>query len=271
MSRRFAHALCACVLLAASASHSAQAQSTIDDWKVDLTVYAWLPSMHGGVSFPGRPGEKSFDLSSSQILDALKMTFMGTIEAKKGKYGVLTDVTYVDLAMSHGASHDFTLGQNAIPVGLNADIAVDTKSTLWTTVGTYNLVSTPDYELDALAGVRLLDITPELTWKFSGTTTGVTRALSGTESVNLQKLDALVGVKGKVNLDAQHTWYLPYYVDIGTGGSKLTWQVNAGVGYHFKWGSMSATWRQVDYQFESSSPIQSQTISGPVVGATWHW
>ena len=36
---------------------------------------------------------------------------------------------------------------------------------------------------------------------------------------------------------------MPYYVDVGTGQSQLTWQVNAGLGYQFDWGSVLATWR----------------------------
>ena len=247
------------------------AETINDKWKVDVTVYAWVPAMHGDVSYPGVAGEKSFDLSKSQVLDSVKMSFMGTFEAKKGKFGVLSDLTYVNLGMSHASSHDFTLGQNAIPVGLNADLAADTQSTLWTTAGTYNLAARGDYSIDVLGGVRLLDITPTLNWQFMGNTNGINRALTGSGSLNLQRWDAVAGLKGQVYLDSDQLWFLPYYVDIGTGQSKLTWQANIGAGYHFKWGSMTATWRHMSYQFNADSAIQNQTISGPVIGASWHW
>jgi hypothetical protein len=33
-------------------------------------------------------------------------------------------------------------------------------------------------------------------------------------------------------------WYLPYYADIGTGDSDLTWQLFGGIGYMFNWGDI---------------------------------
>ena len=34
--------------------------------------------------------------------------------------------------------------------------------------------------------------------------------------------DGIVGLRGNVKLDKY--WYLPYYFDVGTGASDLTWQ-----------------------------------------------
>jgi hypothetical protein len=33
-------------------------------------------------------------------------------------------------------------------------------------------------------------------------------------------------------------WYIPYYADIGTGGSDLTWQLFGAIGYRFSWGDI---------------------------------
>jgi hypothetical protein len=64
---------------------------------------------------------------------------------------------------------------------------------------------------------------------------------------------------------------VPYYADIGTGNSKLTWQVNAGLGYQFDWGAVAATWRYLDYEFKSGNAIQSANFSGLVVGVGFQW
>jgi len=41
--------------------------------------------------------------------------------------------------------------------------------------------------------------------------------------------DGIVGFKGRVALGSDKKWYIPYYADVGTGQSDLTWQVLAGV------------------------------------------
>ena len=37
--------------------------------------------------------------------------------------------------------------------------------------------------------------------------------------------DGIVGIRGRINLTEK--LYLPYYLDIGTGGSEMTWQASA--------------------------------------------
>jgi hypothetical protein len=35
-------------------------------------------------------------------------------------------------------------------------------------------------------------------------------------------------------------WFAPFYLDVGTGATKLTWQGFAGVGYAYRWGDVVA-------------------------------
>ena len=64
---------------------------------------------------------------------------------------------------------------------------------------------------------------------------------------------------------------MPYYFDVGTGQSELTWQAIGGIGYAFKWGQVIAAWRYIDYKFKSDSPIQNLNFSGPAVGVAFNW
>ena len=81
----------------------------------------------------------------------------------------------------------------------------------------------------------------------------------------------MVGLKGRANFGADGKWFIPYYVDVGTGQSQLTWQVSAGVGYRFGWGSVLATWRYLDYNFKSDSKIESMNFSGPTIGVSFQF
>ena len=83
--------------------------------------------------------------------------------------------------------------------------------------------------------------------------------------------DGVVGVKGNAYLGDERKWFIPYYFDIGTGQSDLTWQVNAGIGYQYDWGALVATWRYLDYEFSSDKAVQSVNFNGPTIGATFKW
>ena len=73
----------------------------------------------------------------------------------------------------------------------------------------------------------------------------------------------------QINLDKN--WYLPYYADVGTGGSQSTWQALAGVGYQFKWGDVLLAYRYLDYNFDSDFLLDDINMSGPALGARFRF
>jgi hypothetical protein len=40
-----------------------------------------------------------------------------------------------------------------------------------------------------------------------------------------------VGVKGRYTFGDDGKWFVPFYLDVGTGQSQLTWQISSGLGY----------------------------------------
>jgi hypothetical protein len=112
----------------------------------------------------------------------------------------------------------------------------------------------------------MLNMKQTLNWSLSSSIPELP-ARSGEASVDGTEWDAIVGFKGRYYLGAERKWFLPYYADIGTGDSRLTWQINAGVGYQFNWGSLYATWRYLDYDFGSGNALQSMNMSGAAIGA----
>ena len=61
---------------------------------------------------------------------------------------------------------------------------------------------------------------------------------SGTKKVSESVWDGIVGVKGRYAFGDDRKWFVPFYLDVGTGQTKLTWQAAAGVGYAFHWGDV---------------------------------
>jgi hypothetical protein len=78
-------------------------------------------------------------------------------------------------------------------------------------------------------------------------------------------------VRGRLAFGTNREWFVPYYVDVGTGNSDFTWQAIGGLGYAFKWGDVIAAWRYLDYNMKSGSRIESMNFNGPAVAVAFHW
>lgn len=266
VTRRWAAPLLGAVI-STIAPLGAQAQGS-DGWQFEASLYGWFPAISGTTSFPPNGGGPSLDVSMGDVIDALKFTFQGSFQARRGQWGVWTDLVYADFGASKQGSRDFTVGGQPLPVGVNANLTLDLKSWIWTLAGIYGLKNDDEGTMDLLFGARLLDMTNTLSWSINGTGQNLP-PLTGTTEVSGNYWDAVVGLKGRALLGSERKWFVPFYVDVGAGESKFTWQVNAGLGYQFDWGAVLATWRYLDYDFSSSSRIQSLSFNGPTIGVAF--
>jgi hypothetical protein len=269
INSRFANCLLA-IGLCGLAPVAAQAQAANDKWQWELGIYGWFPAIGGTTSFPSGASGPTIDVSAADVIDSLKMTFMGQAEARKGQWGVWTDIVYADLGGSKNGTNAFTI--NGAPVTVTGNLSLDVKSTVWTLAGLYNLSATQENTTDLLFGARLLDMQQTLSYTLSATPPQhPTLATSGSIRVDGSNWDAIVGLKGRYYLGAERKWFLPYYVDVGSGQSRLTWQINAGMGYSFDWGSVFATWRYLDYDFKSGNALQSMSMNGALIGVAFQF
>jgi len=262
----------AALFCAGAMSSGAAAQSTLsDEWRFRAFIYMWMPQITGSATFPGG-NTASFDMKFHTILDHLKMAGMGTLEAQKGPWGAFTDVVYMNVGGTKTATRDHTIDGIPVPIGITSDTGMNLKSWIWTLAGSYRVQATPESEVDLFAGARMLTIEPTLTYNFSadlGPFTGPGR--SGSRTVKARDWDGIVGVKGRATFGANREWFIPYYADIGTGDSDLTWQLSAGIGYSFSWGDAILNYRYLDYNFKSSSKVNDLNIKGPVLGVAFRW
>jgi hypothetical protein len=155
-------------------------------------------------------------------------------------------------------------------VTVNADLGI--TGWLWTVDGTYRVVDDPDHPVALLAGARMLNLTTDLSWKLQGDVGGIpVRERSGKGDVGDTLWDGIVGVKGRLNFGQDKKWFAPYYIDVGTGDSQLTWQWFTGVGYSFDWGDLVAVWRYLDYRMNSGDSIEDLSMNGGAIGVTFHF
>jgi hypothetical protein len=249
---------------------SADAQAA-DKWDFGAAIYVYLPTIGAKTTFPPSGSGSGVSVDADTILENLKMTFMGTLEASNGTWGVLTDLVYVDVGNSKSGTQAISIGRVGIPAGASANVDYDLKGWVWGLVGTHRLVSDADFRVEALAGARVLDIRQKVNWNLSGNVGSIAlQDRSGTRELDGQNWDAIVGMRGRARF-AGSGWFIPYYIDIGTGQSKFTWQAMAGVGYSFGWGDVLAAWRYIDYQMKSGEPIESVNFNGPGIAAVFRW
>jgi hypothetical protein len=62
----------------------AQTQSP-DDWQFRATVYGWFPGLSGTTEFPSGAGGPSIDVNAKDLVEKLKMAFMGAFEVQHGR------------------------------------------------------------------------------------------------------------------------------------------------------------------------------------------
>jgi hypothetical protein len=252
-------------------SSPASAQAT-DNWRFQGAVNLYLPDIGGSTSFPLPAGSGNAVVDVETILENLKMAFMGSFEASKGPWGLFTDVLYMDIGDSRSGFREMSIGGLQIPAGASARADYDLKGWGWTLAGTWRAVADPAATLDVIAGARWLDITQTLTWEITGNVGAIPLpGRAGTAEAGVSNWDGIVGVKGRLGLSADRKWFAPYYLDVGAGESKLTWQALGGVGYSFQWGDVIAAWRYLDYDMKSGNAIESLTFNGPSISAVFRW
>jgi hypothetical protein len=259
-----------CALAALSPTDSAA--QTADTWKWQASIYAYLPDISGRATFPQVGGSGGSTLDAETILDNLKMTFMGSLEASNGRWGVFTDALYMNIGNTKSGYRDFTLGGSALPAGVDANVSYDLKGWAWTLAGTWRVASDPASKMDVLVGTRLFDMRQTFAYEVTGNVGSIpTPGRAGTSEAKLSNWDAIIGVKGRFAFGEDRRWFVPYYLDVGTGESDLTWQAMGGIGYSFGWGDVVAAWRYLDYDMKSGKKIESMTFNGPAIAATFHW
>jgi hypothetical protein len=78
------------------------------------------------------------------------------------------------------------------------------------------------------------------------------------------------GVHGRIRL-GDTGLFIPYYFDIGAGGSQLTWQAAGGLGYQKGWAGASLTYRYLSFEQGGSALVHHIALGGPMLAVNFNF
>lgn len=247
------------LLLFAAPLHAQTVASGADDdrWHTAVVLPFWAAGLDGTVSFKGIP-EQPVSASFGDIIKNFDFGLMGRLESRKGRFGLVTDLLYMNL----GAK---------IPVGEvlgRLEPEVDVRQLIAEGVGFYRVYRSPGREgapafVDLLAGVRYNGMSSRI--KGTGFE-GTKRTFDWADGVAGVRFQAPLGRKGVFTGRG----------DIAGFGSKFTWQLQGDL-----WLSLSPRWAlgagykyyDVDYDKGSGTDraIYKVATKGPVVSVAYGW
>ena len=213
-----------------------------DSWKFGAGLYVWGASIDGEAA-NGAPIEMSF----SDIVDNLDMTFMGTFFARKDKWTFGADVMYLKIGNK----------PNTPLPGPGSAILTNVQLKNWVITHTvaYRVMESEKLDLDVVAGARYFKMEPYME------ISPLPQPISDSGSVT----DGIIGLRGEYDINEK--WYMPFQFDVGGGDSDVTWQAFAAVGYRYENFDLIAGYRHMEWELDTGAPLKDLSMSGPIIGA----
>lgn len=252
------HALAAVLACAGAAIGQAAVGEEADPWAFEVTPYFLAAGLDGTIGLRGIEGD--VDASFSDIWDNLDAGFMGLFTARRGPWLFGAEAVYFKLSSDVDLSNPGPGGN----VSAQGKLGMTTKMYIYQgTVGyrVFDDVTTVDLtgalrytKLDVGLSINV-ETDPGIVFPGGG------RSASGTESWT----DFVVGAIVRHPLNDE--WSLAGLVDLGGGGSDLTWQFIAGVDWAFRENlSAKLGYRYLYWDYEDDGTKWDMAASGPYLG-----
>lgn len=241
-----------------------------------LQPYVWLPTIDAQIKYTtptGNSGSPAIEVDPDDWLDNLAMAALLTAEVRKGQWSFTADFTYLALSSADASVRSVNFGGDAVSTVADAGSDVDIKSFVSTFGPGYQIIDAKHLKTDLIVGARYLWLEADLDWRLTGDVTaggGQSFARSGSVEQHGDIWNGIAGIKGQISLGDSH-WFLPFYADIGTGESDLTWQAFGALGYGFKSWDAAVGYRHLAFEADDDDLIQEMRFSGPVIGARFRF
>lgn len=217
-----------------------------NSWQNEITIYGWYAGLDGTVQAPTGT-ESDFSVEASDILEDLELMLMAGYEGRYNRWSVIADFVYLDA----GDSANIPTGAGPASVDLNVSSYLVNGG-----IG-YDFVQSDNAVVGLVGGVRYLSLDVDYDASVKGM-----QLFSSSEAESIT--DAFVGLRGQVKFN--DNWFMPYYADIGAGGSDLSYQLFTAIGYRFGWGDIRLGYRYLNFEMDEDKLMDNLELSGPVLG-----
>jgi hypothetical protein len=248
--RKMAGLLLGALVLAAAPAIAQAPASSPEKWTFTASPYVWFSGLSGDVSNPS--GGEDFSADFGDIFGSMKFSWMGLLEARRGRFSALVDTLYLNM-------------QQGVPVpgrGGFSGASARTQSAQAAAIALYTVAEERAWRLEFGGGVRAWWFDTELKLDsdiLPGRTVGNTTSW----------VDPVLSTRGVVRLSDR--WALTGYGDIGGFGvgSELTWQVFATLDWRITDNfSASAGFRWIHIEYEEGRSTINLDMAGPIIGAS---
>ncbi|HEY6432947.1 MAG TPA: hypothetical protein VIZ17_13280 [Acetobacteraceae bacterium] len=190
---------------------------------------------------------------------------------------MLTDIMYFDTSTTASKLKSVDFAGASVPVAgfLATSTSTRSKTAIWSLAGGYTLAHDDWGNVDVIGGFRLLSISERTDFSLAADVVAPNGSIAlnrfGGLSVSRDIWNGIVGVRGRVYI-AQSNFlsggrvFVPFYFDVGTGASDVTWQAFAGIGYQTKRLGLSIGYRYLSFE-KGSAAIPHLALGGPIVAA----
>ena len=247
----------ACAALTTLSSNAIAAEEGEEPWKFEFTPYLFAPGLEGTTGVLGVTA--NVQVPFEELFDNVDSFFMGTFEARRGKWLFLFD------AMSFRLSGVTTASWQGPGIGsATGQLEVEVRQQIYQSSVGYRVFD-GETKLDVIGAARYteLDTDLNLVTTTGGLLPGGTRSLSTSKSW----WDPVIGTRVMVPF-AEH-WSVFGYIDVGGfgAGSDLTYQAIAGANWQFaKSFSAKAGYRYFYQDFKDGGFVWDMSMKGPFLG-----
>ena len=218
-----------------------------DGWQFRFTPYLWIAGISGNAGI----GNLSVNVNSG-ITDSnvhLSFGFMGTLEARKNRFIIITDLQYSNLGTDHPTPGPLFTSAEASFKTFILDPEVGYRIAENTDKGT---------SVDVVGGFRYWHLNTDLTF-----TAGALPAITASRSRGW--VDAVGGIRGRARLSKR--LFVIGKADLGGGGSKFTYQLFGGVGLLMgKRFALIGGYRDLSVDYNKDNFLFDVALHGPVFG-----
>ncbi len=237
-------------------SLSSATENDPDSWAFHLAPYAWLSGQSGSVAT--QPGLPTADIDVNfydDVLGNIKGAFMLLGEARKGSFGISSDVVYTDIE-----------SDSATPGQVFTTLSSRTTSWIVSASGFYRFLNKGNAYVDGLVGARYWSVDSEL---------ALHGGPAGYYSIDNREhwIDPIVGFRG-FSMIGDSNFFASGFVFLGGFGvgSDFMWDVNLNLGYQWT-ESISTTigYRYLDVDYEDGDFLYDVYQDGVVLGFSYRF